>query len=145
MGRKFISERPRWRRNEGEHTREATISLGRMMNGVGGSVIHWGGALRRCHPHHFNYLTHLRERHGEKVLPTDHTLADWPVGYAELEPYYTRLEHSIGVAGDSSYNPFVPQSRPYPLPPLRPFTGGQVFSAAARRMGLHPYPTPVAV
>src|SRR5829696_6977620 len=61
MGPKFLSETPRWRRNEGEPTREATFSLGRMMNGVGGSVIHWGGALRRCHPHHFDYLTHVRE------------------------------------------------------------------------------------
>lgn len=62
MGPKFLSETPRWRRNEGESTREATFSLGRMMNGVGGSVIHWGGALRRCHPHHFKYLTHIREK-----------------------------------------------------------------------------------
>jgi gluconate 2-dehydrogenase alpha chain len=41
MGPKFLSETPRWRCNEGEPTREATFSLGRMMNGVGGSVIHW--------------------------------------------------------------------------------------------------------
>src|SRR5205085_4941833 len=84
MGRKFLSETPRWRRNEGEPTREATFSLGRMMNGVGGSVIHWGGALRRCHPHHFKYLTHVREKYGEKVLPDRHMLVDWPGGFDEL-------------------------------------------------------------
>jgi gluconate 2-dehydrogenase alpha chain len=28
MGPKFLSETPRWRRNEGEPTREATFSLG---------------------------------------------------------------------------------------------------------------------
>ena len=33
--------------NEREPTRELTFSLGRMMNGVGGSVIHYGGWLRR--------------------------------------------------------------------------------------------------
>src|SRR5687768_15965676 len=109
MGPKFLSETPRWRRNEGEPTREATFSLGRMMNGVGGSVIHWGGALRRCHPHHFRYLSYVRERWGEQVLPEGHTLADWPVTYAELEPYYAQLEDHIGVAGDASRNPFVPR------------------------------------
>ena len=73
MGPKFLSETPRWRRNANEPAREATFSLGRMMNGVGGSVIHWGAALRRCHPHHFNYLTYVRERWGEQVLPEGHT------------------------------------------------------------------------
>ena len=145
MGPKFLGETPRWRRNEGEPTREATFSLGRMMNGVGGSVIHWGGALRRCHPHHFEYLTHVRESFGEKALPKGHTLADWPVSYEDLEPYYTAVEYLVGVAGDADANPFVPRSAPYPLPPLRSFRTSEVFRGAAEAMGLHPYPTPVAV
>jgi gluconate 2-dehydrogenase alpha chain len=144
MGPKFLSETPRWRRNEGEPTREATFSLGRMMNGVGGSVIHWGGALRRCHPHHFDYLTHVRESFGEAALPDGHTLTDWPVSYEELEPYYTTVEYLIGVAGNED-NPFVRRSKPYPLPPLRPFRTSEIFSKATKELGLHPYPTPVAV
>jgi gluconate 2-dehydrogenase alpha chain len=144
MGPKFLSETPRWRRNEGEPTREATFSLGRMMNGVGGSVIHWGGALRRCHPHHFDYLTHVRESFGEGALPDGHTLTDWPVSYDELEPYYAKIEYLIGVAGNED-NPFVWRSKPYPLPPLRPSRTSEIFSEATKHMGLHPYPTPVAV
>jgi gluconate 2-dehydrogenase alpha chain len=144
MGPKFLSETPRWRRNAGEPTREATFSLGRMMNGVGGSVIHWGGALRRCHPHHFKYLTHVRESFGEEALPEGHTLVDWPVSYDDLEPYYTRVEYLIGVAGNDD-NPFVPRKEPYPLPPLRPFRTSEIFRRATKEMGLHPYPTPVAV
>src|SRR3712207_2452598 len=108
------------------------------------SVIHWGGALRRCHPHHFKYLTHVRESFGEEVLPEGHTLADWPVSYEDLEPYYTTVEYLIGVAGDDS-NPFIPRSRPYPLPPLRPFRKSEIFRKATKEMGRHPYPTPVAV
>jgi gluconate 2-dehydrogenase alpha chain len=114
------------------------------MNTVGGSVIHWGGALRRCHPHHFRYLTHVRESFGEKVLPEGHTLADWPVTYDELEPYYTLVEYLAGVAGDGEANPFVPRSEPYPMPPMRPFRTGETFREATEAMGLHPYPTPVA-
>ena len=145
MGPKFLSEVPSWRVSEGRPERDATFTLGRMMNGVGGSVIHWGGALRRCHRHHFAYLSHVREAFGEGALPEGHTLVDWPVGYDELERYYSELEHSIGVAGDADSNPFIERSRPYPLPPLRPFRMAEIFGAATERMGLHPYPTPVAV
>lgn len=145
MGRKFLDETPRWRRNKGEPSREATFSLGRMMNGVGGSVVHWGGALRRIHPHHFRYLTHVRERLGEGALPNGHTLADWPVTYDNLEPYYTAVEYAVGVAGDAAANPYVPREKPYPMPPLRPSRTSEAFRKAAEAMGLHPYPTPVAV
>lgn len=42
--------------------------------------------------------------------------ADWPIGYADLEPYYVAAEYLIGVAGDDS-NPFAPpRSAPYPMP-----------------------------
>lgn len=145
MGPKFLSETPRWRRNANEATREATFTLGRMMNGVGGSVIHWGAALRRCHPHHFRYLSYVRERWGEGVLPEGHTLADWPVTYDELEPYYSAVEHQIGIAGHNDANPYTPRSKPYPMPPVRPFRMGKVFRKATESLGLHPYPTPVAV
>jgi gluconate 2-dehydrogenase alpha chain len=145
MGHKYLSETPRWRRNLREPTREATFSLGRMMNGVGGSVIHWGGALRRNHPHHFAYRTYVRERWGEQALPEGHTLSDWPLGYDELEPYYTQLEYQIGVTSDAGRNPFVPRSKPHPLPSMRPFRMGEVFRQATDSLGLHAYPTPVAV
>jgi gluconate 2-dehydrogenase alpha chain len=145
MGPKYLSETPRWRLNEHEPTREATFSLGRMMNGVGGSVIHWGGALRRNHPHHFKYRSYVRKRWGERVLPEGHTLSDWPLGYDELEPYYTQLEYEIGVTSDDGRNPFLPRSKPHPLPSMRPFRMGEVFRQAAEQIDLHPYPTPVAV
>ncbi|HEX8231347.1 MAG TPA: GMC family oxidoreductase [Chloroflexia bacterium] len=145
MGPKFLSETPRWRRTADTPSREATFSLGRMMNSVGGSVIHWGAALRRCHPHHFKYLTYVRERWGEGVLPEGNTLSDWPVTYDDLEPYYTEVEYMIGVAGDGDSNPYVRRSKPLPMPALRPFTMGNLFKKAGEVLGLHPYPTPVAV
>ena len=60
-----------------------------MMNGIGGSVIHWGGALRRMHPHHFRTAPTCASAGATGVLPEGHTLADWPLDYDELEPYYT--------------------------------------------------------
>jgi choline dehydrogenase-like flavoprotein len=39
------------------------------------------------------------ERYGLTALPQGSTLADWPLTCAELEPYYDRIEHDLGVAG----------------------------------------------
>ncbi|MGA8656549.1 MAG: GMC family oxidoreductase [Chthoniobacterales bacterium] len=144
MGPKFQSEAPTWRRNDGEPTREATFSLGRMMNSVGGSLIHYGAWLRRFHPHHFHSRSHLKDRWGLGVLPEGCALADWPVSYDELEPYYSLLEHEIGVAGDET-NPFIKRSRPLPMPPMRPFRLGDFFRRATESMGLHPHPVPAGV
>jgi gluconate 2-dehydrogenase alpha chain len=145
MGPKFLAEAPRWRRDAGEPTRPITFSLGRMMNGVGGSVVHWGGALRRMHPHQFAYRSHVLDRWGASALPEHATLTDWPLTYDELEPYYDLCERVAGVAGDRHANPFVPRRTDYPMPPLRPTRKGALFTAAARGLGLHPHPTPVCV
>lgn len=145
MSAKFMSEIPRWRRNGvDEVTEESTFSLGRMMNGVGGSVIHYGAWLRRFHPHHFRPLSWVHERWDKDALPPDATVVDWPVTYADLEPYYTRLEYEIGVAGDDT-NPFIPRTAPFPMPPMRPFRLGEFFREATESLGLHPHPVPVGM
>ena len=146
MSQKFMSESPRWRRNDGEPTREATYSLGRMVNGVGGSPLHWGAWLRRFHPYHHKFRSHVLERWGEKALPEDNTLVDWPVSYDELEPYYALLDELIGIAGpEEGSNPFIPRKNEYPLPPLRPTRMTQLFHETAAAMGLHPHTLPAGV
>jgi gluconate 2-dehydrogenase alpha chain len=144
MSQKFMSESPRWRRNEGEPTQEATYSLGRMVNGVGGSPLHWGAWLRRFHPYHHKFRSHVLERWGEKALPDDNTLVDWPVSYDDLEPYYALLDELIGIAGDED-NPFIPRKNKYPLPPLRPTRMTQLFHKTTAAMGLHPHALPAGV
>jgi gluconate 2-dehydrogenase alpha chain len=144
LSTKFMQEAPRWRRHAGDPTGEASFSLGRMVNGVGGSLLHYGTWLRRFHPHHFQPLTRVHARWGAAALPDGCTLADWPMTYDDLEPYFSAIEHLVGVAGDSHY-PTIPRSRPYPMPPLRPFRMGEDFRAATTAMGLHPYPVPVGL
>jgi gluconate 2-dehydrogenase alpha chain len=78
------------------------------------------------------------------VLPPGCTLTDWPVSYEELEPYYTLLEHEIGIAGDES-NPFIKRSKPLPMPPMRPFRLGELYRQATERIGLHPHPVAAGV
>ena len=145
MGQKFMSESPRWRRNDGEPTQEATYSLGRMVNGVGGSPLHWGAWLRRFHPHHHRFRSHVLERWGEGALPEDSTLVDWHVSYDDLEPYYAQLDGLIGIAGGEDDNPFIPRKNRYPLPPLRPTRLTQLFHETVTGMGLHPHPLPAGV
>lgn len=72
------------------------------------------------------------------------TLDDWPISYSELEPCYEKAEWEIGVAGESGANPFEsPRKKGFPMPPFEPNTDGEVFSDAARRLGLHPFPIPM--
>ena len=138
LGPKFNQEIPRWRRKQGEATSELTFSLGRMMNGVGGSIVHYGAWLRRFHPHHLRLHSHAIEQWGRGAIPEGSTVADWPIPYDELEPYFSQVEAIVGVAGDEQ-NPFVPRTAPYPLPAPRPFRLGELFAGAARELGLHPH------
>src|SRR5260370_13515674 len=78
MGPKFASEIPRWRRNEGEPTTAATFSLGRMMNSVGGSVIHYGAWLLLFHPPHFRNLSQDQKQAGDSVLSEGVRTQGWP-------------------------------------------------------------------
>jgi gluconate 2-dehydrogenase alpha chain len=100
--------------------------------------------MRRFHPHHFKMLSYVKDRWGLSVLPAGCTLADWPFTYEEIEPYYTLLEHEIGIAGDSTSD-FVPRSKPYPMPPMRPFRMGEFYKEATKSLGLHALPVPVGV
>ena len=71
---------------------------------------------------------------------------DWPLTYAELEPYYTRVEWEVGVSGLAGASPFdPPRTRPYPMPPLPVKSSGVLFERGARKLGLHPFPAPMAI
>lgn len=71
---------------------------------------------------------------------------DWPITYAELEPYYTKVDWEVGVSGLAGASPFEPpRSRPYPMPPLPVKSSGVLFERGARKLGLHPTPAPLAI
>lgn len=144
LGPKFKSETPRWRPNKDAPDQELTFSLGRMMNGVGGSVIHYGGWLRRFPAHNLRLRSWALERWGPKAIPEGCTTQDWPVTYDELRPYFTEVERLVGIAGDDQ-DVFRPKDAEYPLPPTRPFRMGELFSQVTREMGLHPHSAPVGM
>ena len=72
--------------------------------------------------------------------------ADWPLTYAEMEPYYTKVEWEVGISGLAGASPFdPPRSKPYPLPPMPVKSSGVIFERAAWKLGLHPFPAPMAI
>ena len=104
---------------------------------VGGASVHFSGNYWRLHEVDF------RER--SLLGPIAGTgFADWPISYAELEPYYTRVEWEIGVSGvPGPFDP--PRSKGYPLPPMPVKSSGVLLERGARKLGLHPQPAPVAI
>lgn len=79
------------------------------VQGVGGSTLHYVGEAHRLHPASFR----LARDHG--------TGRDWPLTYADLEPWYLEAERRIGVAGPPEDDTRW-RSAPYPQPahPLSP-------------------------
>ena len=72
--------------------------------------------------------------------------ADWPLTYAELEPYYTKVEWEVGVSGLAGADPREPpRTRPYPMPPLPVKSSGVLFERGARKLGWHAVPAPLAI
>jgi choline dehydrogenase-like flavoprotein len=106
---------------------------------VGGGGRVFGGQAWRFHPKDFRMAS-------EYGVPEGSSLADWPITYDELAPYYERAEWEIGVAGDSTANPFHGlRRRGYPMPPVPPTRQHAVLSRGAAAMGIHTAPPPLLI
>ena len=106
---------------------------------VGGSSVHFTANYWRFHE--IDFIEHSRLG---GVPGTG--LEDWPITYAELEPYYSKVEWEVGVSGLAGASPFdPPRSRPYPMPPMPVKSSGVLFERGARKLGLHPFPAPMAI
>jgi choline dehydrogenase-like flavoprotein len=126
-----------FRQSENEQARPLkAVEYGRQ---VGGGSVHFTANYWRFHESDF----HERSLFGA-VSGAD--LADWPIRYSDLEPYYTQAEYDLGVSGLAGANPFEgPRSKPYTLPPMPVKSSGVLFERAAKKLGLHPFPAPVAI
>ncbi len=113
--------------------------------GVGGAGEHWNGVTPRFLPDCFEILTSTVRRYGKARLPANHSIQDWGITYAELEPFYTRAERLLGISGKTGIDPFEgPHSAEYPTPPQRVGYFPSMFTEAARSLGYHPFPSPSA-
>ena len=138
---------PRTSRTQGEAQQGVDRSFVGDVNGlpttVGGGTVHWDAKTPRFWKQDFKTLS----THGP--VPGAN-MADWPLAYEELAPFYDEVEHVIGCQGDVKQIPKdvleqAPRAKQFPLPPGPQMYGGTLLAEGARSQGLHPYPVSMAV
>lgn len=108
-------------------------------NAVGGSSMHFAANYWRFRPGDFNEFSRKGNVAGA-------AMADWPITYDDLEPYYSAVEWAIGVSGQGGLDPDEGRrSRQYPLPPLTITGPGVLLEVAAKKLGIRALPAPMAI
>jgi choline dehydrogenase-like flavoprotein len=99
---------------------------------VGGSTLAWGGQT-------------LRFIESDFRLKTLYGIAeDWPITYDELEPFYTKSEKALGVAGAAD-SPFAShRSADFPLPAFPFSADDKIFQEACKKLGIVTHTIPWA-
>ncbi|WP_224391233.1 GMC family oxidoreductase N-terminal domain-containing protein [Pseudonocardia sp. ICBG1293] len=126
---------------EGEHRIDAPHDFRWHNNAmtVGGGTRVYQGMAWRFQPDDFR----MASRYG---VPEGSSLADWPLTYDELEPFYTRVEQEFGVCGDGSVHRFQGhRSAPYPMPAQPETAEAGVLRKGAEALGLSTGPVPLLI
>jgi choline dehydrogenase-like flavoprotein len=106
---------------------------------VGGGTRVYGAQAWRFLPEDFRMAT----LYG---VPPGSSLADWPITYDDLEPFYDRAEWELGAAGDGdSLAGRLPRRRGYPLPPVSPGPQTAALERGARELGWATGPVPLLI
>ncbi len=100
--------------------------------GVGGQAMHWGGAVPRFTPEDFR----IRSLYGLGD--------DWPIGFDDLEAYYTEAEEKMGVAGEQGPPELDHRASPYPMPSVPLSESLERLQEWAQRGGTPFWANPVA-
>ncbi len=111
---------------------ERSDAAAQVWNGVGGGSVVYAGAWERNLPSDF------------RVRTLDGVADDWPLTYADLLPYYERVDRDFGVSGLDG----DPAHPPGAGPPLPPVPLGQIGRRGARAhtaLGWHWWPGPNAI
>ena len=109
-------------------------------NCVGGASNFMSGYFHRLKPVDFHLLSTFGPVAGANV-------ADWPIGYPDLEPYYTKVETEVGVSGRVVSHPHQePRSTAdFPYPPVAEHPIARLIDTACGELGYHAIPTPRAI
>ena len=123
--------------------RTAQGAIGQLGAAVGGTTLHYNAKFPRFWKQDFKMLSELGPIEDAQV-------ADWPITYDELAPFYNEVERRVGVQGDMAAMPTrtkeqSPRSRPFDMPPNPISYAGQILRDAAEEFGWSAYPQPAAV
>lgn len=100
-------------------------------NAVGGGTILYSGHFPRFHPSDFRART------------LDGVADDWPLGYAQLEPFFSTNDRMMGVSGlsgDPAYPPIEGLLPPVPLGRM-----GETMGKGFNKLGWHWWPSYCAI
>ncbi|WP_375388185.1 GMC family oxidoreductase N-terminal domain-containing protein [uncultured Amnibacterium sp.] len=121
-----------------EGTDDAAL-YGLNANAMGGGTRLWQGMAWRFLPEDFR----MASTYGN---PDGASLVDWPVDYDEMEPYYSRAEQELGVAGEEGgLTGRTHRSAHYPMPGFGTEPARELLGAAAERLGWGWGPIPLAL
>jgi choline dehydrogenase-like flavoprotein len=87
---------------------------------IGGGSRLFGAQAWRFHPGDFR----MASLYG---VPEGSALADWPISYEDLAPFYRQVEWDLGVAAEPDED--------FPMPPWPPGREGRMLLDAAARLG----------
>jgi choline dehydrogenase-like flavoprotein len=108
---------------------------------VGGKSVFYGAASFRLRAEDFNHRDRFDQTETGGITPVD-----WPIGYGDLEPYYSEAEREIGVAGVAGVDKTEPpRSNDYPARPAPYGSSSRLIAKAAQELGLNPFPMPLAI
>jgi len=109
-------------------------------NIVGGSSNLMSGMLHRMHPDDF----HLKSKYG---AIEGANIVDWPISYADLEPYYTKVEEIIGISGHFEPHPFEPprSRKRFSQPPTLENAVVKLLDKSCATLGIKSLVTPRAI
>ncbi len=101
--------------------------------GTGGAALHHYAVWPRMHEEDFD----MRMRYGRG--------SDWPISYAELAPFYDRVQTEAGISGDAEQEKWRPAGAPYPMPPISRFKQGDILAKGFEQTGKSVAPLPLAI
>jgi choline dehydrogenase-like flavoprotein len=115
----------------------ARYGLNAMLPGGGTRI--WQGMAWRFLPEDFRMAS-------EYGNPAGASFADWPIDYDDLEPYYSRAEQELGVAGsEGALTARTRRSARYPMPAMGTERSREVLGAGAAALGWGWGPIPLAI
>jgi choline dehydrogenase-like flavoprotein len=97
---------------------------------LGGRTLHWSRASDRFSD--FDFKAASRDGYGD----------NWPISYADVAPYYDRVERFIGVSAAAANLPQFPDGVFLPAMPLN--CAESIFQAACQKIGFPATPRRVA-
>jgi choline dehydrogenase-like flavoprotein len=133
LGQKEYHGSPNVRQLEADYPindKDSPIAIANF-NSVGGGTILYSGHFPRFHPSDF------------RVRTLDGVADDWPVSYAQLEPFFSENDRMMGVsglAGDPAYPPIEGLLPPVPLGKM-----GVAIGKGFNALGWHWWPSYSAI